>query len=399
MHSKLSAPVFKSADGERSATWLELFFDLVFVVSVAALSYRLEHHFTREGVLLLFVYFLPIWWCWMEYSYYGDLFDDDSVSYQFLMLTGMAGVMYMSLVIRSDGLAGSRLYELTYIFMGGVALLMYLRAYLMYPDLRWFTRRFMGTIALSIGCFALSLWFEPPWRYLLWVLGIAIQAAASPSIYLFRRDYPVQLSHMPERFGLFSIIVLGEGIVALTAASQAEQFSYDVAVYVLGGFALTVCIWKLYFYEASKDTITEQLKENTRRSTLMSFFYGYSHYFLYISVMLISVSILILIESSIAEHPHPPLAVYLLHGACVLFLTAITLIHWAAPESLFRSVVLARIGCVVASAILLVTELPAIGEVYAQVGVLSCLIVAEYLIYRSHGVTPEQGEEQMTEAA
>ena len=398
MHSKLNAPVFKSSDGERSATWLELFFDLVFVVSVAALSYRLEHHFSWEGVLLLFVYFLPIWWAWMEYSYYGDLFDDDSVSYQALMLMAMGGVMYMSLVIRSDDLAGSRLYELTYLFMAGVALLMYLRAFVLYPDLRWFTRRFIGTISLSMGCFALSLLVEPPYRYLLWVLGVVIQAAAAPSIYLFHRDYPVQLSHMPERFGLFSIIVLGEGIVALTAASQAASFDWNVAFYVLGGFVLTVCIWKLYFYEASKDTITEQLRRNDRVSLLMSFFYGYSHYFLYMSVMLISVSILLLIESSTAGHHHPPLAVYLLHGACVLFLITITLIHWAAPESLFRSVVLARLGCVVASAVLLVVELPAIGEVYAQVVVLSSLIWVEYQIYCRRDAVPEQSDEQIAEA-
>ena len=397
MHSKLNAPVFQRADGERSATWLELFFDLVFVVSVAALSYRLEHHFSWEGVGLLCVYFLPVWWMWMEYSYYADLFDDNSTLYQWLMIAGMAGVMHLALVMRSDVTADSRLYELGYLYLAGVALVMYLRAYFLYPGLRWFCRRFAGTIALSMGCFAGSLFLEAPYRYVAWIVGVLIQACAAPSIYLLRQDYPVQLSHMPERFGLFSIIVLGEGIVALTAASQAEAWEWSVAFSVLGGFALTVCIWKLYFYEASKDTITEQLKRSDRRSTVMSFLYGYSHYFLYLSIMLISVAILLLIESTAAGHHVPQLAVRLLHGSSVLFLLTITLIHWAAPESLFASVVYARAACVVLSVVLLLLKLPAVAEVYAQVIVLGGLILVEYLIYRSRDAVPDREEEQITQ--
>lgn len=396
MHSKLDAPVFKSSDGDRSATWLELFFDLVFVVTVAALSYRLEHHYSWGGVGLLLLYFLPIWWLWMEYSYYGDLFDDNTIAYQSLMVTAMGGVMYMALVLRSDNYVGSRMYEATYLFLAGVAFLMYLRAYLRYPGLRWFSRRYLGCIAVSMGCWAASLLFEAPYRYVLWALGVLIQASASPSIYLLRDDYPVQLSHMPERFGLFSIIVLGEGIVALTAASQAEVFDQTVAVFLLGGFALTVCIWKLYFYEASKDTITEQLKSNSRRSTLRSFFYGYSHYFLYASIMVLSVSLLLLIESTIEGHHAPALAVHLLHGSCVSFLLSITLIHWAAPESLFASVVFARLCCVAISGLLLAVSLPVVAELYAQVAVLSSLIFVEYRIYCSRDAVPSSNQLQMS---
>ena len=278
-----------------------------------------------------------------------------------------------------------------------VSLLMYVRVYLFYPGLRWFCRRFIGCIALSMGCFALSLFVEEPYRYVLWLLGVGIQAAASPTIYLSRHRYPVQLSHMPERFGLFNIIVLGEGIVALTAASQAETFQWETKLEVLEGVALTVCVWKLYFYEASKDTITEQQKRTDRLSTVLSFLYGYGHYFLYASLMLLSVSVLFVIESTVEGHHHPTFAVQLLHLSCIAFLGSITLIHWAAPESLYPRVIGARAIAVGISGVLLLLDLAALTEMYTQVAVLSSLILAEYLIYRDRGAVPTLEENEIIE--
>ena len=185
MHTKPDAPVFKPADGERSATWLELFFDLAFVVSVAALNYRLEHNFNWQGVLNILLYFLPIWWMWMEYSYYGDFFDDNSISYQALMILAMGCVMYLALVIRSEAMGTSWRFGATYLAMAAVSLLMYVRAYLFYPGLRWFCRRFIGCIALSLGCFALSLFVEEPYRYVLWLLGVGIQRRPPPPRFIY----------------------------------------------------------------------------------------------------------------------------------------------------------------------------------------------------------------------
>ena len=390
-----NAPVFASADGERSATWLELFFDLVFVVTVAALSYRFEHHFDVAGAGLMLLYFLPIWWLWMEFSYYGDLFDDNSVAYQTLMIVAMGGVVHLAVGLRDETTIGTLMYPLTYLFLAGVSLLMYARAYRQFADLRWFTRRFMGCIALSMGCWAASLLVEAPLRYYLWLTGVLIQALAAPSIYLLRNDYPVQLSHMPERFGLFSIIVLGEGIVALTAASESGGFRWPVALWVLGGFFLTACFWKLYFYEASKTTITEQLKDSSRYTMLKSFLYGYGHYFLYVSIICVSVALSMLIESAVVGHHTLHFAVSLLHTGAIGFLASITLIHWAAPESLFSSVLLARVVCMVLSILLLTITLPPLFEIYAQVVILAGLIFTEYRIYCGRGVVPGSADQQM----
>ena len=410
MHSQLNAPVFQSPDGERSATWLELFFDLVFVVTVAALAHLLEEDFTWTGIGTVALIFLPIWWSWMELSYYGDLFDDNSVSYQWLMVLAMLVVAQLAITLRADGLRATDQVTLVFMALIFVSWVMYLRAYLLYPDLRWFIRRFWGAISLSLGIWALSLFVPHPWQYVCWVVATLVQALAGPTIYLTRKDYPVQLSHMPERFGLFSIIVLGEGMVALTAVSEAEAFAWDIAWTELGAFALVVCLWKLYFYESSKDTITEQLRSDTQRSTWHSFYYGYSHYFLYLAIILISVSLLMLIETSFGHthgghggnfdhHGLELMSAQGLHAGAILFLATITLIHWAAPESLFPRVVAARLICIGLSVGLLLLPLAPLLELWMQVGTFSGLILVEYLIYRSHHALPTQDEAAIVEGA
>jgi len=77
---------------ERHATWLELFFDLVFVVAVAQLASSLSHDLTLHGFLVFCGLFVPVWWAWVGYTFYADRFDTDDVVHRLLMLGGMFAV-------------------------------------------------------------------------------------------------------------------------------------------------------------------------------------------------------------------------------------------------------------------------------------------------------------------
>ena len=400
MHSSLNAPVFQTADGERSATWLELFFDLVFVVAVAALVALFEHHFTPAGLGMLLLFFFPLWWLWMEFSYFSDLFDDNSIFYQSMMILAMGGILKIALVLRLYGWEeGQTEFIACYLYLLGIHFVSYLRAWILGKRLRWFTQRYLGCAALAAACWAASLFVEGTPRYALWIIGTLVQMSASPSIYLLRDDYPVQLSHMPERFGLFSIIVLGEGIVAVTGGAMEREPSFGVLVAEISAFLLIVCLWKLYFYEASKDSVTDALRKTGRGSIARSFVYGYGHFFLYVAIVMVAVAVLTLLHETFDVHhaAHPAFARTILHGGATLFLAAITLIHWAAPESLFPRIVAARIACAVVSFLLWFFPLPAPVELVAQVLVCGGLILFEYLTYRSRGVLPGAEAGRITE--
>lgn len=399
MHSPLNAPIFKSAEGDRSATWLELFFDLVFVVTVASLVYQLEHNFSWAGLGAIALFFFPVWWLWMEYSYFADLYDDNSVFYQTAMVFAMGGVAKMSIVLRHfDILNGHRAFTWCYIYLAAVVLALYLRAWWHTPEKKWFPRSFVISISTGIAIWIGSLWLSGTYRYAAWILAVIIQASCSPVIYLTRDDYPVQLSHMPERFGLFSIIVLGEGIVSITSGGFVERLTATNVIAEVAGFLLVVCLWKLYFYEANKDSLTTALRDDARKDTVRSFFYGYGHFPLYISIVIVSVAILELLHETLnpGHAETGQLARIALHGGASLFLLSITLIHWAAPESLFSRIILYRSVCLVISAGLLLIDLPAAGELAAQTGVLLSLILVEYLTYRDRGVLPGEEEAEIS---
>jgi hypothetical protein len=67
---------------ERRATWLELFFDLVFVVAIAELSHQLAVDHSAEGFLRFAALFVPVWVAWQGYSFYADRFDTDDLVFR-----------------------------------------------------------------------------------------------------------------------------------------------------------------------------------------------------------------------------------------------------------------------------------------------------------------------------
>src|SRR5438094_878138 len=91
-----------SADGEdeeRRATWLELFFDLVFVVAVAELALRLRHDESVGGFLEFAALAAPLWWAWVGFTIYADRFDSDDVVFRGVMLSAMLAIAAVSVQV------------------------------------------------------------------------------------------------------------------------------------------------------------------------------------------------------------------------------------------------------------------------------------------------------------
>ena len=240
----LRPPRFHADDGEHcQASWLELFFDLVFVVTVAGMVSLLRDDLSLVGLATFGVLFVPTWWLWMDFSYYGDQFDTDDVVYRLALLTVMFGVLFTGKArdsaLHDDVSAAPLVFGTMYAVLVGL----YARAYRPNPELRPLIRRYVVAMAVAGALFMLSALVAPPWRFALWFAAIAVPMANSPLTYVKLPDLPSQVSHMPERFGLFTIIVLGESIVAVGAALQWLQFSAPVIGACLAGFVLASALW------------------------------------------------------------------------------------------------------------------------------------------------------------
>src|SRR5919202_6108977 len=86
---------------ERRATWLELFFDLVFVVTVAQVSYVLLDDLSVSRLFAYLGVFVPIWWAWMGFTFYANRFDTDDLLYRLLTLLAMFAVAVLATTVPS----------------------------------------------------------------------------------------------------------------------------------------------------------------------------------------------------------------------------------------------------------------------------------------------------------
>ena len=371
-------PVLRAPEDHRQATWLELFFDVVFVVSMAALAHNIEEHPSLAQFGFFAMTFLALWWLWMEYSYYADLFDTQGVLHQVQTLAAMFGVALMAVFIRSNDHDYSDDFAWVYVALNVNLLLMHGIAWYHIREWRRMTRVFLIAIGISTLLWIVSTQVATPLRYALMIGGVLVQMLAGPYIYLIQKDYPTQKSHMPERFGLFVIIVVGEGVAAVINGLDYVDWTQDAILTSVLAFGIVALVWKLYFYEAHHDSMDRALRGSDHQ-TALSFFYGYAHYFIYGSIALLGAGLLLAIEGY-DEAPQQFIG-NLIHGSLVVFLLSTTLSQWSTAASLKRQTVRARLVAAGLSAGLL--TLPMANPLWllgAQFGILFGQIFFEYYL-------------------
>lgn len=246
----LRPPVLQIGGGEdesRSATWLELFFDLVFVVAVAELAHTLDGDITGAVVLEFVALFVPIWWVWIGSTFYASRFDTDDLEYRFLTAIEMGAVAALAVNIHGAFADLSVGFALSYATVRGVLVVKYLRARRHVPEARPLTTRFAAGFGIDAIIWFASVLVPPPFRYGLWILGLLISFGTPIFAGQLHGDLPPHQEHLPERFGLFTIIVLGESIVAVVGG-LADQ-TWTLISIVAGGASLTIAfsLWWLYF--------------------------------------------------------------------------------------------------------------------------------------------------------
>ncbi|MGD1853648.1 MAG: low temperature requirement protein A [Leptolyngbyaceae cyanobacterium] len=327
----------KDRESDRHATWLELFFDLVFVFAIAELAHLLHSDLSWAGIAGFAALFIPVWWLWIDFSYYADQFDIDSGPYRLVMLGVMFGLVVMALTIHDTWQGGSAEFAVIYSILRLVIIFLYVQAWRFVPQSRELTARY--TISFSIACllWLCSIWVPEPARFWLWAIALAIEISNGPITYLTIRQVPVQKSHMDERFGLFVIIVLGEAIIAVATGVSQTDWQWRSILTGMGGFLTAISLWWMYFERADESTINQALRGG-KRALLRSFIYGYSHVLAFMGIVATGVGIQFAIEAA-GDHAFTAEARTVLCGGITLFLTGVTLLQWASPSSLPKGVI------------------------------------------------------------
>ncbi|MEV4946536.1 low temperature requirement protein A [Streptomyces sp. NPDC053755] len=315
-------------EAHRAATPLELFFDLCFVVAVAQAGAELVHavaeHHAADGVAHYAMVFFAIWWAWMNFTWFASAYDNDDVLYRVATLVQIAGVLILAAGV-------SRVFEddflvtvLGYAVMRLALSFQWLRAAHHATDSaeRTMCRRYAGGVVLcQIGWTALLWAPEParPWIFLVMVVAeLAVPAYAEKDTHTHWHAH-----HIAERYGLFTIIVLGETIAAATVAVKAGISEYDALGELLpiaaGGLLIVYAAWWIYFAAPAH----VRLVSNRR-----GFLWGYGHYLIFASAAAIGAGIEIAVEQAVGKaHISTLAASSAVTLPTALFLLCVWLLH------------------------------------------------------------------------
>jgi low temperature requirement protein LtrA len=293
----------------RAATPLELLFDLTFVVAVAAVVPELAHAIADghpvEGLVGYLFVFFGIWWAWMNFTWFASAFDCDDALYRVLTMVQMAGVLVLAAGVapafeRGDFTIG----VLGYVLMRVALVTQWLRVARSVPEYRETALRFAIPIAAVQVLWIVRLGLPAPISIATLVVGVVLELLIP--IWAERRNMtPWHPHHIAERYGLFTIIVLGESVLASTAAILAARSetgtSLDLIVIALAGLVLIFACWWLYFLESDAPRL------DARRD--LGFIWGYGHYAVFASLAAIGAGIEVTVDAVTHEIAASPLLV------------------------------------------------------------------------------------------
>lgn len=364
----VNPPRLRSTDrepGERHATWVELFFDLVFVVAVAQLSHLISNDPSAKSFLHYGLLFAPVWFIWVSFTVYSDRFDTDDVPHRLLVLTAMAVVAAVAVHVDDAFSGGSFPFALCSILARAILLAMNVRAMRAVPAARDYIAFCVRGWSAGLLLWIVSLAVPEPGRYVLW--GVAVLVEVATPLMAERRigTVPLHVSHIGERFALFTIVVLGESVVSVTAGIAEVDFDLANSVIGVGAFVTASAFAWVYF---------ERLGTGLVGSTL----YVYAHFVVYLGLAAVGPGTLLAIEAA-DDSAMPAGARAALCGGAALYLLGLSLV--AAPmrrSEAGRRRISAR--CVTAAAAVAIGFLGAAIAPVATVLLLATVTVAD-LVY------------------
>lgn len=306
---------------ERHATWLELFFDLVFVVAVSELAGLLHEELSPARLLQFVLLFIPVWWAWTGGAFLADRFETDDPVHWLLTGVQMLGIAFLAVSVHEGLEHGSAGFAASYAVVRSVLALQYVRAGNRWPSARPLTRRYAAGFGIATGIWAASLLVPVPARFAVWVLALAVDFATPLTSRHLHATFPIDASHLPERFGLFTIIVLGESVAAVVHGVAGEHLGLASAAVASLGLAVAFSLWWMYFDRVDSSVVT--------RTRVAGQLWVYTHLPLVAGLTVAGVGV----ERAVETSPHlamPGPDRWLLGGALAVCLLALAVIHMTA---------------------------------------------------------------------
>ncbi|MGM0921465.1 MAG: low temperature requirement protein A [Bacillota bacterium] len=304
---------------EKKVTWLELFYDLLFVAAVAAATHVLLHiedgYIHSEYLLKFVLIFIPIWWAWVGQTMFINRFGQDLFHQRLFLILQMFFVLIMTSSLAVDFDPYYLSFLIGYIGLRAVTAIQYLVVQRIEEGFRKKAALYLGRyIWIGIIISLSSVLFDSWIRYAVLYTGIIIDIMVP----IFGRKYlvkvPTNTAHLLERFGLFSIILFGEALVSTLAVIQPKQGNWNSISFSIISFILIISMWWQYF-----DNVEKKVNKSIQTAGQIII---YGHLFILMSLSMIAASIRLLFLHEV----HYSYIIHFVFGAVLLYFLSTTFV-------------------------------------------------------------------------
>ncbi|ENQ3078267.1 low temperature requirement protein A [Bacillus cereus] len=304
---------------EKKVTWLELFYDLLFVAAVSTATKVLIHvengYIHPEYFLKFVLIFIPIWWSWTGQTLFTNRFGQDILHQRMFMIFQMLFVLIMISSLSVDFDQYYLSFLIGYIGLRALTAIQYLVVQKLEVGNRKKTAHFLGTrfwIGIIISCF--SIFFDSWIRYAVLYAGIIVDIIVP----FFGRKYlvksPTNTAHLLERFALLTLILFGESVVSTLSVLQPQKGDWDSILFSIISFILIISMWWQYF-----DNVEKKVDKSiqTAGQTII-----YGHLFILMSLSMIAASI----ELLFLQEVRYLFILYFVFGSVLLYFIATSIV-------------------------------------------------------------------------
>jgi low temperature requirement protein LtrA len=332
LHTRMAARA--TDEPHRVSSQLELLFDLTFVIAVAALTERFAEAIgegrASEQIVPFLQVFFAIWWAWANFTWFASAFDTDDVPFRLMTAVQMAGVLVLAAGVPAAlGHGDYGAVTLGYLIMRLGLLTQWLRVALEDPASRATALRWASGIAILEVAWLLRLRLDDAGLLsdttALAIFGMLVVCELSVPLWAERKQ-PTSWHphHIAERYGLFAIILLGEGVFAASTGVQralaAGGVSAPLVTIGVSSLVLVLALWWLYFLHPAG----EGLASHRDRSYL----WGYGHYGIFAALAAVGAGLSIAVEQTGGHVVVSPVAVgYAIAVPVAVFIVLVWALH------------------------------------------------------------------------
>lgn len=369
-------------DEEITTSFIELFFDLVFVFAVTQLSRHLLGHLDAAGLYQTAFMLLMLWWAWIYTTWTTNWMDPDLPRVRLMLMAAMLAALLMAVAVPEAFSERALLFAGAY-----VALQLIVNGFkvVAVPEDHEFQPVFLRIFIWYVWVGA--LWIAGALAggdalYAIWALALAADYAGPFYRYWNpwhgsseTSDWRITPSHFVERFQLFVIIALGESVVVTGAVAANAGISTETALALVVAFVCAATLWWLYFDEVAVYAL-RFMSAARDPGRLGRDAYTYGHIPIIAGIIVSAVGDKLVIENPGRTLSNAQLAV--VFAGPILYLLGHAVFRWAMIRSVSRKRLSAMIALVAVAVVTAIVGARADVVAATATSVLLALAISEY---------------------